>query len=89
MADPPPSKRVLCPSATVPETDGEFTNTKRLVQWHERPDRRADCRVPMFTPPLKRLKQTTRLDQQNDAPFLALTGTSRRKVQREPRPLSV
>ncbi len=48
------------PAATVPEMDGSFTNTQRLVQWHERavmpPE---DCRSDIwFTHQLaKRLKQ--------------------------------
>ena len=47
------------PSTTVPETEGSFTNTQRLIQWHEKGvDAPADCRSDLwFTHHLaKRLK---------------------------------
>lgn len=65
------------PAATVPEIDGSFTNTQRLVQWHskgvEPPE---DCRSDLwFTHHLaKRLKRLyTGSTNPNDAAFLALT----------------
>ena len=37
------------PSTTVPETDGSFTNTQRLVQWHEKAlDPPGDCRSDLW-----------------------------------------
>jgi len=48
------------PSATVPEMDGSFTNTQRLVQWHEKAiEPPGDCRSDIwFTHRLTlRLKQ--------------------------------
>jgi formate dehydrogenase major subunit len=64
------------PSATVPEMDGSFTNTQRLVQWHEKAARApGDCRSDLwFTHQLvirlKRLYEGS--TNSNDAPFLAL-----------------
>lgn len=65
------------PAATVPEMDGSFTNTQRLVQWHDKgvepPD---ECRSDIwFTHHLaKRLKRLyAGSTNPNDAPFLALT----------------
>ncbi|MDQ6829194.1 MAG: formate dehydrogenase subunit alpha [Gemmatimonadota bacterium] len=65
------------PSATVPEIDGSFTNTHRLLQWHEKGvespgDTRGDL---WFTHHLaKRLKTLyAGSTNPNDAPFLALT----------------
>ena len=65
------------PSSTVPEENGSFTNTQRLVQWHEKGlDSPGDCRSDLwFTHHLtKRLKQLyAGSTNPNDAPFLALT----------------
>jgi formate dehydrogenase major subunit len=65
------------PAATVPEMDGSFTNTQRLIQWHEKGiEPPADCRSDIwFTHHLaKRLKQLYQgSSNPNDAPFLALT----------------
>jgi formate dehydrogenase major subunit len=37
------------PSASVPEMDGSFTNTQRLVQWHEKAvEPRGDCRSDVW-----------------------------------------
>ncbi len=37
------------PSSTVPEMDGSFTNTQRLVQWHEKGvDSPGDCRSDIW-----------------------------------------
>ncbi len=82
------------PSATVPETDGSFTNTQRLVQWHDKGlDPPGDCRSDLwFTHHLcKRLKQLyAGSTNPNDAPFLALTWDFEEEgPMREPRPLSV
>jgi formate dehydrogenase major subunit len=64
------------PSATTPEMDGSYTNTQRLVQWHEKgSDSPGDCRSDLwFTHHLvKRLKQHyAGSTNPNDAPFLAL-----------------
>jgi formate dehydrogenase major subunit len=64
------------PSATVPEMDGSFTNTQRLVQWHDRGSRSpGECRSDLwFTHQLvKRLKRLYEgSTNPNDAPFLAL-----------------
>jgi formate dehydrogenase major subunit len=82
------------PSATVPETDGSFTNTQRLVQWHDKGlDPPGDCRSDLwFTHHLcKRLKQLyAGSTNPNDAPFLALTWDFEEEgPMREPRALSV
>ena len=65
------------PAATVPEIDGSFTNTQRLVQWHEKGvEPPGDCRSDLwFTHHLyKRLKRLyAGSTNPNDAPFLALT----------------
>jgi formate dehydrogenase major subunit len=65
------------PSTTVPETDGSFTNTQRLVQWHEKgAEPPGDCRSDVwFTHHLaKRLKALyAGSTNPNDAGFLALT----------------
>jgi len=64
------------PSASVPEMDGSFTNTQRLVQWHERGAKSpGDCRSDLWythqlAKRLKRLYQGS--TNPNDAPFLAL-----------------
>ncbi len=65
------------PAATVPEMDGSFTNTQRLIQWHDKGvEPPKDCRSDLwFTHHLaKRLKKlyagSTRPE---DAGFLALT----------------
>ena len=64
------------PSASVPEMDGSFTNTQRLVQWHEKAiESPGDCRSDLwFTHQLvKRLKKLYQgSTNPNDAPFLAL-----------------
>ncbi|MDQ6887178.1 MAG: molybdopterin-dependent oxidoreductase [Gemmatimonadota bacterium] len=65
------------PAATVPEIDGSFTNTQRLLQWHEKAvDAPGDARGDLwFTHHLaKRLKKLyAGSTNPNDAPFLALT----------------
>jgi formate dehydrogenase major subunit len=65
------------PSSSVPETEGSFTNTQRLVQWHEKGlEAPGDCRSDLwYTHHLcKRLKQLyAGSTNPNDAPFLALT----------------
>ncbi len=64
------------PSSTTPEMDGSYTNTQRLVQWHEKGAvSPGDCRSDLwFTHQLvvrlKRLYQGS--TNPNDAPFLAL-----------------
>jgi formate dehydrogenase major subunit len=64
------------PSATVPEMDGSFTNTQRLVQWHDRGSRSpGECRSDLWfshqlVKRLKRLYEGS--TNPNDAPFLAL-----------------
>jgi formate dehydrogenase major subunit len=64
------------PSSTVPEMDGSFTNTQRLVQWHEKgSESPGDCRSDLwYTHQLvKRLKlRYAGSTNPNDAPFLAL-----------------
>jgi len=64
------------PSATVPEMDGSFTNTQRLVQWHDKgSESPGECRSDLwFTHQLvKRLKRLYQdSTNPNDAPFLAL-----------------
>ncbi|CAN5818136.1 formate dehydrogenase [soil metagenome] len=64
------------PSASVPEMDGSFTNTQRLVQWHEKAiESPGDCRSDLwFTHQLvKRLKKLYQgSTNPNDAPFLAM-----------------
>ena len=77
------------PAATVPEMDGSFTNTQRLVQWHEKGiEAPGDCRSDLwFTHHLcKRLKQLyAGSTNPNDAPFLALTWDFQEEgPQREP-----
>ncbi len=72
------------PSSTVPEMEGSFTNTQRLVQWHEKGiEAPGDCRSDLwFTHHLcKRLKQLyAGLDQpQRRSVPRARPGTSRRK----------
>ena len=65
------------PSASVPEMDGSFTNTQRLVQWHEKAaESPGECRSDLwFTHQLvKRLKRLYQgSTNPDDAPFLALT----------------
>jgi formate dehydrogenase major subunit len=67
------------PSSTVPEMDGSFTNTQRLVQWHDRgAESPGDCRSDLwYTHQLaKRLKlRYAGSTNPNDAPFLALAWT--------------
>ena len=67
------------PSSTVPEIDGSFTNTQRLIQWHDRGAvSPGDCKSDLwFTHQLvKRLKQRyAGSTNPNDAPFLALSWT--------------
>ena len=64
------------PSATVPEMDGSFTNTQRLVQWHVKGvESPGDCRSDLwYTHHLvKRLKRLyAGSTNPNDEPFLAL-----------------
>ena len=70
------------PSATTPEMDGSYTNTQRLVQWHEKAcEPPGDCRSDIwFTSALvERLRRMYR-DAPNPAfaageldPFMALT----------------
>ena len=77
------------PSSTVPETEGSFTNTQRLVQWHEKGiEAPGECRSDLwFTHHLcKRLKQLyAGSTNPNDAPFLALTWDFEEEgPQREP-----
>jgi formate dehydrogenase major subunit len=65
------------PAATVPEMDGSFTNTQRLLQWHDKGvDPPGDCRSDIwFTHHLaKRLKALYQgSTSPNDAGLLALT----------------
>lgn len=65
------------PAATVPEMDGSFTNTQRLVQWHQKGvEPPGACRSDIwFTHHLaRRLKSLyAGSASPNDAPFLALT----------------
>ena len=82
------------PASTVPETEGSFTNTQRLVQWHEKGlEAPGDCRTDLwFTHHLcKRLKQLyAGSTNPNDAPFLALTWDFEEEgPHREPVPQSV
>jgi formate dehydrogenase major subunit len=82
------------PSATVPEIDGSFTNTQRLIQWHEKGvEPPGDCRSDLwFTHHLaKRLKALyAGSTSPNDAPFLALTWDFEEEgPTREPRAVSV
>ncbi len=76
------------PSATVPEMDGSFTNTQRLVQWHEKgAESPGDCKSDLwFTHHLvKRLKrQYAGSTNPNDAPFLALDWSFREDEHGEP-----
>ncbi len=76
------------PSATVPEMDGSFTNTQRLVQWHEKgAESPGDCRSDLwFTHQLaKRLKQRyAGSTDPNDAPFLALAWDTVENARGEP-----
>ena len=65
------------PSASVPEMNGSFTNTQRLVQWHEKAvDPPGDCRSDIWwthhlVRRLKRMYQGS--TNPNDAAFLAMT----------------
>jgi formate dehydrogenase major subunit len=81
------------PSATVPEMDGSFTNTQRLVQWHEKgTDSPGDCRSDLwFTHHLvKRLKRLyAGSTNPNDRPFLALAWDFAEDEHGEPRAESV
>jgi formate dehydrogenase major subunit len=65
------------PAATVPEMDGSFTNTQRLIQWHDKGvEAPEDCRSDVwFTHHLaKRLKKLYHgSTNPNDAAFLALS----------------
>jgi formate dehydrogenase major subunit len=67
----------LLPAAAAPEMDGSFTNTQRLVQWHDRAaDSPGDCRSDLwFTVHLMRrlkaLYAESRLER--DRPIRALT----------------
>jgi formate dehydrogenase major subunit len=67
---------LFLPTAIATETDGSFTNTQRLVQWHEKgPDAPGDCRSDIwYTHHLaRRLKALyAGSTNPNDAPFLAL-----------------
>ena len=72
-----PTEVFFFPSATVPEMDGSFTNTQRLVQWHEKGvEAPGECRSDLwFTHQLaRRLRQRYQgsTDPQ-DEPFLAMT----------------
>jgi formate dehydrogenase major subunit len=76
------------PSATVPEMDGSFTNTQRLVQWHDKgAESPGDCKSDLwFTHGLlKRLKQRyAGSTNPNDAPFLALDWSFQEDEHGEP-----
>jgi formate dehydrogenase major subunit len=76
------------PSATVPEMDGSFTNTQRLVQWHEKgAESPGDCRTDLwYTPHLvKRLKRLyAGSTNPNDEPFLALAWDFAEDARGEP-----
>jgi formate dehydrogenase major subunit len=65
------------PAAAVPEMDGSFTNTQRLVQWHEKAvDPPADARSDIwFTYHLGRLLKELYRDSraERDRPIQALT----------------
>ncbi len=65
------------PAAAVPEMDGSFTNTQRLIQWHEKAvDPPEDCRSDIwFTVDLGlRLKELYKdSKQKRDRPIQALT----------------
>jgi formate dehydrogenase major subunit len=83
------------PAATTPEMDGSYTNTQRLVQWHEKGvEAPEDCRSDLwFTHHLaKRLKRLyAGSTNPNDAPFLALVWdfAEEENAIREPRAVSV
>lgn len=81
------------PAATVPEMDGSFTNTQRLVQWHEKAvDPPGDCRSDLwFTHHLaKRLKRLyADSTNPNDAAFHALTWEFEEDATGEPKAESV
>lgn len=72
-----PTEVFLLPAAAVPEMEGSFTNTQRLVQWHERAaDPPGDARSDIwFTVHLGlRLKQLYAQSQATrDRPIQALT----------------
>lgn len=78
------------PAASVPEMDGSFTNTQRLLQWHERaiqpPE---DCRSDIwFTHQLaKRLKAL--YAGATDDPFLSLTWDFEEDQHGEARAVSI
>lgn len=61
------------PAASVPEMDGSFTNTQRLVQWHERAVQPSDdCRSDIwFTHQLAKRLKTLYAGATGD-PFLSL-----------------
>ncbi|HEX7337829.1 MAG TPA: molybdopterin-dependent oxidoreductase, partial [Gemmatimonadales bacterium] len=91
IADPTAIKTEVffLPSTTTPESEGSFTNTQRLVQWHDKGiEAPGDCRSDLwFTHHLcKRLKQLyAGSTNPNDAPFLALTWDFQEEgPQREP-----
>jgi formate dehydrogenase major subunit len=80
------------PAASVPEMDGSFTNTQRLVQWHDRavlpPE---DCRSDIWythqlATRLKRLYQNSSIP---DDPFLALTWDFEEDEHGEARAISI
>ncbi|HVE78877.1 MAG TPA: molybdopterin-dependent oxidoreductase, partial [Gemmatimonadaceae bacterium] len=83
------------PAATTPEMDGSYTNTQRLVQWHEKGvEAPGDCRSDLwFTHHLaKRLKRLyAGSTNPNDEPFLALNWDFEEEdgPTREPRAVSV
>jgi formate dehydrogenase major subunit len=72
-----PTEVFFFPSATVPEMDGSFTNTQRLVQWHEKGvEAPGECRSDLwFTHQLaRRLRQRYQgSTNPQDEPFLAMT----------------
>jgi formate dehydrogenase major subunit len=82
------------PSSTVPEIDGSFTNTQRLLQWHDKAvESPGDCRSDIwFTHHLyKRLRALyDGSTSPDDAPFLALTWDFEEEgPRREPRAESI
>jgi formate dehydrogenase major subunit len=81
------------PSATVPEMDGSFTNTQRLVQWHDKgAESPGDCRTDLwYTHNLvKRLKRLyAGSTNPNDEPFLALAWDFPEDAKGEPSAESV
>jgi formate dehydrogenase major subunit len=67
------------PAASVPEMSGSFTNTQRLIQWHEKAvDPRGDCRSDIwFTHQLvRRLKRLYGYDERG----VVATGTLTRST---------